>query len=184
MKRETCRVEPLLEKPVVAFSLQLVLRAGEVAAELLFALRAEIGAEIGDHRQKRHRVVSAALRELLREVVGPICVARLVAVHQDKGEPGIGRGEPVGGEPVEKVVDVNANGLCAHLVGFERACLDLWRRWMSVLASARVAKAVDAVLRLDPRDVAIEAELRLGHKVALRPDELLHAKFGGDPRPA
>ena len=55
---------------------------------------------------------------------------------------------------------------------------------MGVLARAGVAEAVHAVLRRDLRDVAVEAELRLGLRVALRPHELLHAELRRDPRTA
>ena len=176
------RIEPLLEALVVTLGLELVLRPHEVATELFVLGRPGRRPEPGYHGEERNRIVSAAALELVREVIGPRTVLRLVAIHQDEGEPRLGRRDAVCLQVVEQMVEMRVDRGEGHLVRFQRRGLHLRRRGMRALAGAGVAEAIDAVRRLNGRDVAVEAELRLRLRGPLRPDELLHAELGRDPR--
>ena len=167
---------------VVAVAVELLDRALQIGVEF----RRLVLQHTGENRQQRHRVVAAALRKLLAEVVRPVRVPRLVAVHHHRleGRPHVT--PEMLDERQEHRVHVRLHRPRAHLVRLERSVPDLLRDGQALRARAGVAEAVGPSLRLDGGDVAVEAEIRLRLRRLLalrraRPDHLLHRGLGLDP---
>ena len=87
------------------------------------------------------------------------------------------------------MVEMQIDGLRAHLVGLEASADERLRDRHALRARARVAEAVDHAVPLHRADIAVEAEIRFGPRgrgalLRDRPYEFLHRVLRRDPRPA